>query len=88
MCCAVSMCLTGEALTVIGCLTADDSLDYKKVKKAYISASDSQPGDIKKNFGKPGQNREELAARISSYMITGLRWPTFLKRLTVFRIMI
>lgn len=33
---AVSMCLTGDALTVIGRMTAADSLDYQKVKKALL----------------------------------------------------
>lgn len=68
---AVSMCLTGEALTVIGRMTADEALDYDKVKKALLQRFRFTAQGYKDKFRKArpedGETGKQLAARISSY---------------------
>ncbi|XP_072143700.1 uncharacterized protein [Dermacentor andersoni] len=68
---ALSMCLTGEALTVIGRMTATDSLDYPKVKKALLQRFQFTAQGYQEKFRKAraveGETGRQLAARISAY---------------------
>lgn len=68
---AVSLCLTGDALTVIGRMTAADSLDYQKVKKALLQRFQFTAQGYQDKFRKAraadGETGRQLAARITSY---------------------
>lgn len=65
------MCLTGEALTLIGRMTATDSFDYEKVKKALLQRFRFTAQGYKEKFRKvqphDGETGKQFAARISSY---------------------
>lgn len=68
---AVSMCLSGEALTVIGRMTAADSLDYEKVKKALLQrfrfTAQGYQEKFRKARAEDGETGRQLAARLSGY---------------------
>lgn len=68
---ALSMCLTGEALTVIGRMTAEESLDYSKVKKALLQRFKFTAQGYQEKFRKAraedGETGKQFAARLSSY---------------------
>lgn len=68
---AVSMCLTGEALTVIGRMSAADSLDYQKVKKALLQrfkfTAQGYHQKFRKARAEDGETGRQLAARLSGY---------------------
>uniref|UniRef100_A0A131YW51 Reverse transcriptase n=1 Tax=Rhipicephalus appendiculatus TaxID=34631 RepID=A0A131YW51_RHIAP len=68
---AVSMCLTGDALTVIGRMTAADSLDYQKVKKALLQRFQFTAQGYQEKFRKAraadGETGRQFAARVTSY---------------------
>lgn len=65
------MCLTGDALTVIGRMTAADSLDYQKVKKALLQRFQFTAQGYQDKFRKAraadGETGTQLAVRIASY---------------------
>ncbi|XP_077551257.1 uncharacterized protein LOC144164889 [Haemaphysalis longicornis] len=67
----LSMCLSGEALTVIGRMTADESLEYSKVKKALLQRFRFTATGYQEKFRKAraedGETGRQFAARLSSY---------------------
>ncbi|XP_077531284.1 uncharacterized protein LOC144143395 [Haemaphysalis longicornis] len=68
---AISMCLSGEALTVIGRLTAEESLDYPAVKKALLQRFRFTAQGYQEKFrgaqAMDGETGRQLAARLSGY---------------------
>lgn len=67
----LSLCLTGEALTVVGRMTTADILSYDKVKLALLERFRYTPEDYLEKFKdlKPVGNEtgNQFCARLSSY---------------------
>ncbi|XP_077537549.1 uncharacterized protein LOC144149778 [Haemaphysalis longicornis] len=65
------MYLSGEALTVIGRMTAEESLDYTKVKKALLQRFRFTATAYQEKFrearAEDGETGKHFAARLSSY---------------------
>lgn len=70
-CSSVRMCLSGEVRTIIGQMTAEDSLDYQKVKKAVMQWFKFTAQRYRDKFwqarAEDGERGKQLAARLSSY---------------------
>ncbi|XP_077531154.1 uncharacterized protein LOC144143244 [Haemaphysalis longicornis] len=68
---AVSMCLSGEALTIIGRMTAEESLDYVKVKRALLQrfrfTAQGYQEKFRKARAEDGETGKQLAARLTGY---------------------
>ncbi|XP_077564747.1 uncharacterized protein LOC144180242 [Haemaphysalis longicornis] len=67
----LSMCLSGEALTVIGRMTAEESLDYTKLKKVLLQrfrfTAQGYQEKFRKARAEDGETGRQFAARLSSY---------------------
>lgn len=66
------MCLSGEALSVIGRMTTTDSLDYANVKNTLLQRFKFTAQGYQEKFRKAraedGETGRQLAARISGYL--------------------
>ncbi|KAM7281314.1 uncharacterized protein ISCGN_006396, partial [Ixodes scapularis] len=67
----LSLCLTGEALTVVGRLSPEDALDYARVKLALLQRFRYTKEGYRERFrdAKPeeGETRRQFAARLAGY---------------------
>ncbi|CAN7977498.1 unnamed protein product [Ixodes persulcatus] len=67
----LGLCLTGEALTVVCCMTPTDALDYPKVKLALLQRFRYTKEGYRERFrdAKPeeGETRRQFAARLAGY---------------------
>lgn len=67
----LSLCLTGEALTVVGRMSPADALDYSKVKLALMQRFRYTKEGYRERFreAKPddGETRKQFAARLAGY---------------------
>ncbi|KAM7288160.1 uncharacterized protein ISCGN_031849 [Ixodes scapularis] len=67
----LSLCLTGEALTVVGRLSPEDALDYARVKLALLQRFCYTKEGYRERFrdAKPeeGETRRQFAARLAGY---------------------
>lgn len=67
----LSTCLTGDALSVIGRMTPEDSLDYQKVKLALLQRFRFTPQGYNDKFrqakAEDGETGTQFATRLSGY---------------------
>lgn len=65
------MCFSGEVLTVIGRMTAEESLDYSKVRKALLQQFKFTAQGYQEKFrndrAEDGETGRQFSARLSSY---------------------
>lgn len=69
---ALSMCLAGEALTVIGRMTPEDSLDYRKVKLALLQrfrfTSQGYNEKFRNAKAEDGETGVQFVSRLAGYL--------------------
>ncbi|XP_077554001.1 uncharacterized protein LOC144168882 isoform X1 [Haemaphysalis longicornis] len=67
----LSMCLTGDALTVIGRMTPEDSLNYQKVKLALLQrfrfTAQGYNDKFRYAMAEDGETGAQFASRLSGY---------------------
>lgn len=67
----ISLCLTGEALSVVGRLSPEDSLDYEKVKGALLQrfryTAEGYREKFRGSVPEEGETSRQFVARLSGY---------------------
>lgn len=82
----LSLCLTGEALTVVGRMSAEDVTDFAKLKATLLQSFDSRKSAIESSLERPSPTMAKQVANLQAgclgILITGKSWPKLKRRTT------